>query len=219
MLYAVNPMPKPRSLNPDHLAAAALAVIERAPSTSLGAGDASGLSMRTVAQELGMGTMSLYRYVQSRKQLEALVVDLVLKDLDLDVTRQRTWIDKAAALAQRAHAVATAHPAVTRLLLARRHASIHSLRWGEALLAVLAEAGFTGQRRAIAFRTIVAYVFGAVQLQQLGPLDGAGTEAIAALPPKEFPLLAETARSARRIRPDDEFLSGLKLVMAGITGR
>jgi AcrR family transcriptional regulator len=204
-------MPKPRSLSPDHLAAAALTVIER--------DGAFGLSMRTVAQELGVGTMSLYRYVQSRKQLEALVVDLVLKDLDLDVTRQRTWIDKATALAQRAHAVATAHPAVARLLLARRHASIHSLRWGETLLAVLADAGFTGQRRAIAFRSIVAYVFGAVQLQQLGPLDGKGTEAIAALPRQDFPLLAETARSARRISPDIEFLSGLKLVLGGIAAK
>lgn len=208
-------MPRPRSLTPAQLAQAALAVIER--------NGASALSMRAIADELGMGTMSLYRYVQSREELEALVVDHVLDPTqggpDLDVGRARSWVDKATELAQRAHAVATAHPAVAPLLLARRHASIHSLRWGEALLGVLAEAGFTGERRAVAFRAIVAYVFGAVQLQQLGPLGGKGTAAIAALPREDFPLLAETARSARKIAPDAEFLSGLRLVLRGIAAK
>jgi AcrR family transcriptional regulator len=208
-------MPRPRSLTPDRLAAAALAVIERE--------GPAALSMRAVADELGMGTMSLYRYVQSREQLEALVVDLVLDPFrggpDLDVGRARSWTDKATALARRAHAVATAHPALASLLLARRHASIHSLRWGEALLGVLADAGFAGERRAIAFRTIVAYVFGAVQLQLLGPLGGKGTAAMASLPRKDFPLLAETARSARRIPAEAEFLSGLKLVLRGIAAK
>jgi AcrR family transcriptional regulator len=200
-------MPRPRSLTPVLLAKAALAVIERA--------GPSGLSMRAVADELGMGTMSLYRYVQSREQLEVLVVDLVLEGLDLDVTRHKTWIDRATALAVRAHAAATAHPAATPLILGRRDASLHSLRWGEALLRVLTEAGFAGQRRVIAFRSIVAYVFGAVQLQQLGPLAGKGTEAITMLPHDDFPLLAETARSARKIAPEMEFLSGLRLVLRG----
>jgi len=208
-------MPRPRSLSPARLAEAALAVIER--------DGAFGLSMRAVAEELGMGTMSLYRYVQSREQLEALVVDRVLDPvhggLDLQVGRRKTWTDKAIELAVRAHAVATAHPAVIPLLLARRHASIHSLRWGEALLGVLAEAGFAGERRAIAFRTIIAYVFGAVQLQQLGPLGGTGTEAIAGLPREEFPRLAETAKKARHIAPDAEFLGGLTLVLRGITAK
>lgn len=208
-------MPRPRSLTPVLLAQAALAVIER--------DGPSGLSMRAVADELGMGAMSLYRYVQGREQLEALVVDLVLDPArggpDLDVSRARSWIDKATELAVRAYAVATAHPAVAPLLLARRHASIHSLRWGEALLGVLAEAGFAGERRAIAFRAIVAYVFGAVQLQQLGPLGGKGTAAIAALSREDFPLLAETARSARKIAADAEFLSGFKLLLRGIAAK
>ena len=210
-------MPKQRPLTPTLLAKAALAVMERE-----GPGG-PGLSMRAVAEELGMGTMSLYRYVQSRDQLEALVIDLVLDPAqggpDLDISRTKTWVDKATELARRAHAVGTAHPALTPLLLARRHASIHSLRWGEALLGVLAEAGFAGERRAIAFRTIVAYVFGAVQLQQLGPLGGKGTAAVAALPREDFPLLADTGKSARKIAPDAEFLSGLRLVLRGIAAK
>ena len=69
----------------------------------------------------------------------------------------------------------------------------------------------------VAFRTILAYVFGAVQLEPISaPLGGHGTEAIAALPRDDFPLLAETARSARKVSPGAEFLNGLKLVLRGI---
>jgi hypothetical protein len=58
-----------------------------------------------------------------------------------------------------------------------------------------------------------------VQLQQLGPLGGKGTAVIAALPPDDFPRLAETARSAGKISPDAEFLSGLRLVLRGIAAK
>src|SRR5438477_8989130 len=54
-------MPRPRSVTPERIARAALAVIDR--------DGLEGLSMRAVGQELGMGTMSLYRYVPDRGAL------------------------------------------------------------------------------------------------------------------------------------------------------
>ena len=70
-------MPRPRSLTPDQIAAAALAVIDR--------DGLDALSMRTVARQLGIGAMSLYRYVTDRDQLEDLVVDLVLGAVDISL--------------------------------------------------------------------------------------------------------------------------------------
>ncbi|MFD0664655.1 TetR/AcrR family transcriptional regulator [Thermocatellispora tengchongensis] len=67
-------MPRPRSLTETEIAAAALAVIDR--------DGLDALSMRAVAKQLGTGTMSLYRYVEDRAQLETLVVDLVLGSVD-----------------------------------------------------------------------------------------------------------------------------------------
>jgi AcrR family transcriptional regulator len=63
-------VPRPRSLTPDQLAVAALAVIDR--------DGLAGLTMRAVATQLGVSTMGLYRYVRDRRELEALVVELVL---------------------------------------------------------------------------------------------------------------------------------------------
>jgi len=73
-VYAFKTMPRPRSLTQAAIAAAALAVIDR--------DGVAGLSMRAVAAELGTGTMSLYRYVADRDELERWVVDLVLAEVD-----------------------------------------------------------------------------------------------------------------------------------------
>jgi hypothetical protein len=90
------------------------------------------------------------------------------------------------------------------------------MRWGENVLAVLTEEGITGVDRVHAFRAIQAYIFGAVQAQQLGPLDGAETAALAALPPADYPLLSATAGTAAHVDPDDEFRRGLKIVLRGL---
>jgi hypothetical protein len=101
--------------------------------------------------------------------------------------------------------------------MVHRQSSVHSLRWAESTLAVLTGAGFDGARRVIALRAILAYLTGAIQLAHLGPLAGAGTDAIAALPPDEFPLMSAVAQGARRMPADAEFRGGLDALLAGLS--
>jgi AcrR family transcriptional regulator len=190
------------------VAEAALAVLDRE--------GAAGLSMRATATELHLSTMGLYRYVADRDELERLVVDHVLADLDLAVTAQQPWRERLAALVHRGRAAAMRHPAAIPLLLAHRQDSLHSLRWGEAMLGVLAEAGFQDTERALAFRALLSYLFGALQVQSHGPLGGAGTTVLADLPLDQFPHLALTARAARGIGPGEEFRAGLEIVLRGL---
>jgi AcrR family transcriptional regulator len=150
-------VPRPRSLTDAGIAAAALAVIER--------DGIAGLSMRAVATEMGVGTMSLYRYVDGRDQLEGLVIGLVLDAVDTRVPAGAPWEEQVTTLVGRVWEVVRAHPAVVSLLLTRRHGSEGTLRWGEAMLAALAEGGFAGEERAIAFRALLSYVLGAVQVE------------------------------------------------------
>jgi len=201
-------MPRRRSLTNAAIAAAALAVIDR--------DGAAGLSMRAVATELRVGTMSLYRYVSDREELERLVADLVLAPVDTSQAQRLPWQQRVAELAERARAAISGHPAVIPLLLAHRHTAPNSWRWTEAVLAALTEAGLTGQRRVIALRCLVAYITGALQAEYLGPLAGPGTTALAALSPAKYPLLAETAKSASGIPPEQEFGQGLDIVLEGL---
>jgi AcrR family transcriptional regulator len=201
-------MPRRRSLSTAAIAAAALAVLDR--------DGTAGLSMRAVAAELGVGTMSLYRYVSDRGDLERLVVDLVLAPVDTSAAGHLPWPDRVADLAGRTRVAAAAHPAAIPLLLAHRHAAPNSWRWSEAVLAALTEAGFTGPARVIALRCLVSYITGALQAEYLGPLGGPGTDVLAALSPDSYPLLAETARSARAVPPDQEFGLGLEILLRGL---
>ena len=202
-------MPRPKSLQNAEIAGAALAILDRE--------GLAALSMRSVAEALGVGTMSLYRYVTDREHLERLVVELVLQGLDLRLPAGLSWQRQATLLLTRARAQARLHPAAIPLLLIHRQSSEQSTRWGEALLAALSSAGFRGAKRVIAFRTLLSYLFGALQVDQLGPLSGPGTAQLAQLPPDAFPLLRATARDAQRIDALAEFERGLEVILRGLT--
>ena len=207
-LYAYRLMPRPKSLTNEQIAAAALAVIDR--------DGLEALSMRAVAGELGMGTMSLYRYVQDRDELERLIVELILDAVDPELPSRASWSKRIAILVERIREAVGDHPSVVPLLLVQRHTALGSVRSAEAVMRALADGGFTGKRRVIAFRTLLSYLMGAIQVEHLGPLSGHGTAALASLPRDQYPFLAETARHAQSVSPDEEFRRGLALVLRGL---
>jgi len=204
-------VPRPRSLTEARIAAAALAVLDR--------DGQDGLTMRAVAEEIGVSTMALYRYVDGREHLESLVVDHMLASVDVTPPAAASWRERVMALCERARAAIGEHPAAVPLALMHRHTAPAALRFAEALLEVLAEAGFVGERRAVALRALLGQLFGSLVLTRFGPLSGPGTAALAALPEEEFPLLADTARHARSIASDEEFRRSLELVLRGMSPR
>lgn len=197
-------MPRPRSLTPAQIAAAALTVLDR--------DGHDGMSMRAVAKELHMGTMSLYRYVTDRAELEELVVDSVLSYTELELPPGDALV-RLRILAERVREAVGAHPSVVPLLLIHRQNSIVSRQWGEIALGVLTEAGFTGRARAIAFRAYLSYLLGAMQTAYYSPLDGTGTAMLSEQ--THFPVLAETAKAAQGVRAEEEFREGLELLLRG----
>lgn len=202
-------MPRPRTLTQDRLVAAAHAVVDRE--------GLAGLSMRAVAKELGMSTMGLYRYVADRETLERLLVESLLDAVDTAPPPDDTpWRERVEEMVRRLRVAVSARPAVLPLTVTHRHHSPGVLRWSETVLAILDEAGFDGTRRVIALRALLGYVIGALQLEHLGPLAGPGTTTIAALPPADFPHLADTARHARDVTPDAEFFGGLAILLRGL---
>jgi AcrR family transcriptional regulator len=200
-------MPRPKSLTHQALAAATLAVLDR--------DGLAALSMRAVAAELGVGTMSLYRYVADRGELEAIAVDHILSLVDVEPPKKALWDKQIAVLVERVRAAIVQHPNAVPLTMTHRHRCPLLLRWSEAVLGVLTSAGFTGEDRVIAMRAVIAYLIGATELEYRSPLVGQATEAMAGLG-EEYPLLAETADVARRIPSDVEFRRGLEVVLAGL---
>ncbi|MGO4423267.1 TetR/AcrR family transcriptional regulator C-terminal domain-containing protein, partial [Streptomyces sp. MCAF7] len=155
--------------------------------------------------------------VDERDELERLVVEFVLGAVDTEPPPpEAPWGERIEVMVRRLRDTLSAHPAVVPLTVAHRHRSPGVLRWSETVLAILIEAGFAGERRVIALRSLLAYVIGALQLAHLGPLSGDGTVAISALRPTEFPHMAETAREARNVDADQEFFGGLAALIRGL---
>ncbi|MEC3953740.1 TetR/AcrR family transcriptional regulator C-terminal domain-containing protein [Nocardia sp. CDC153] len=204
-------MPRPKSLTTADLAAAALAVIDR--------DGLPALTMRAVAQQLGMATMALYRYVPDRQRLEILVADAILGSIDVSPPPRTDWRERLAILLDRARAAISAHPAAVPLALRHRQTSPATTRWIEAMLTVLTEAGFTGRDRVIAQRVVVDFLLGFLQNEHYAALAGAGTAAMAELSAAEYPLLVDTATQAREMSADDEFRGGTELLVLGLSAR
>ena len=113
-------MPRPRSLSPDQIAAAALAVVER--------DGLAALSMRAVATELGAGTMSLYRYVSGRDELEELLLAHALAGIPTEADAAKPWGERIVDLAVGVWRAVGDRPAIVPLLLTRRARTAQSIR-------------------------------------------------------------------------------------------
>jgi AcrR family transcriptional regulator len=175
----------------------------------------AALTMRTVARELGMATMSLYRYVADRDELEVLVVDHVLAAVDTTLPAG-DWRAQVTGLAGRLRDAVREHPGTVPLLVRHRHATPASTRWIEATLAALTGAGFRGEERVIAQRTLASFLIGVLENEYHAPLAGPGTRVMAGLSVADHPVLAETAAAAAKVGPDEEYRRGLAIVLRGL---
>jgi AcrR family transcriptional regulator len=201
-------MPRPRSLDHASIGEAALRFVDRE--------GLNAMSMRTVASDLGVGTMSLYRYVSGREEVERLIVDRIFLSVDASVSPRASWRRQVRELSEALRSAVADHSAAIPLLLVHFQHSSSAWQWLESLLRALTRAGFTAKQRVVAVRCLQAYVVGALQGEFLAPLDGAGSGALAGLSPDEYPLIVETAQAATSVTPDQEFGQGLTLLLEGL---
>ena len=203
---------------------------ERILRTAVALADAGGiasLSMRRLAQELGVEAMSLYRHVRNKTDLVDGMVDLVFDELGLPPT----GADWTAAMRQRAIAareVLARHPWSIGLMESRSQPGPATLRHYDAVIASLREAGFSIVLAAHAYSVLDSYIFGFAFQQASLPFKT--TEEVAEVaegifrhfPPDAYPHLAELA-VRHLLQPGydyaDEFAFGLDLILDGLERR
>lgn len=127
-----------RALDRDAVVAAAIRVL-----------DADGLdavTIRRVAQELGVGAASLYAYVDSKDALIELVLDHVVGEVDVsDFPNEDPWQEQLKELIRRARAAFVAHRDVARASLGRIPSGPNALRTMDTMLGVLKRSGLPDQ--------------------------------------------------------------------------
>jgi len=117
------------------------AVTERA----LKLADADGLdtlTIRKLAQDLGVTPMALYWHFRSKEDLLLGVAERVWGEIDVNVDRSAPWPDQLAGLLRSLVSVLRAHPSAPRLVAEHEKRNEAALRATEVTLEVLRGAGF-----------------------------------------------------------------------------
>jgi AcrR family transcriptional regulator len=182
-------------------------------------GGIDALSMRKLAQELGVEAMSLYNHVASKDDIIDGIVDLVASEMDPppDGVDWKTAMRRSAIST---HEVLMRHRWAGPLWMSQRKVSPARLRYGDAILRALREGGFSKDVTYHAFHALQSHVLGFTLYLLNFRFDTSDLEEMAAgflrdFPADEYPYLAEHVE--QHMEPSGErqgtFEFGLDLVL------
>ncbi len=188
----------------------------------------AGLSMRRLADGLGIEAMSLYHHVTNKSDLLDGMVDAVFAEIELP-SPGTEWRTAMRERADSARAALTRHPWAIGLMDSRTNPGPSTLRHHDAVLGSLRSGGFTLVGAAHAISLIDSYLYGFVLQELAVPFDtsGADAEELAALaagilesmPREELPHLSEMILE-HALQPGyayaEEFSIGLDLLLDGL---
>jgi AcrR family transcriptional regulator len=184
------------------------------------------LTMRKLADELGVGAMSLYYYVPNKEQLLDGMVDIVFSEIE----PPSTDVDWKTAMRNRALSTRDAlrrHPWAIGLMEGRTSHGPANLRLHDAVLGCLRAAGFSLEMTVHAYSVQDAYIYGfALQEQDMSSetADDFAAEAQRQMREYEamladFPHLVEVVGgyvAESGYDYDTEFVFGLDLILDGL---
>ncbi len=193
--------------------------------TAIAIADASGLdslSMRKLGQELGVVAMSLYNHVANKEDVLDGIVDIVVGEIDVPEIGA-DWKAVMRRRATSAHEVLLRHPWASMVIVSRVNVGPAMLRYVNATVGCLREAGFSYEMADRAWNSIDSHIYG-FTLQELNfPFDpseyaDAAESFLPQLPTKEYPYMRALAQTVidgtHHGLHDFEF--GLELLLEGL---
>jgi AcrR family transcriptional regulator len=132
----------------------------------------AALTMRSLAQKLGVKPMSLYYYVRNKEEILDGIVDSVFAEIELPEVG-REWRAQVRRRAQSARHVLGRHPWALALMETRTDPGLATLRHHDAMLGTLRAAGFSLPLTAHAYVIIDAYIYGFALQEASLPFEGA----------------------------------------------
>jgi AcrR family transcriptional regulator len=200
---------------------------ERVLRTAIRRADQGGLealSMRTLAEELEVAPMALYRHVANKDDLIDAMIDVIFSEIGLP----SGGADWKTAMRQRALSlrdVLTSHRWAIGLMESRRSPGPANLRHHDAVIGRLRAAGFDVGMAAHAYSLLDSYIYGFAMTKINLPFETAEQIADVAhsmlepFPVNEYPNLVEFI-SEHVMQPGydygDEFEYGLELILDGL---
>jgi len=189
------------------------------------------LTVRGLAAELGIGTMTLYSYFRSKDEILDAVADYALGNFVVPSIDGDSPAQVVRKLAEAFLAMMREHPSVVYLLSSRVTTTQQSLRAAmESVIDSLRRAGFSDEGAVRAYALIVTYTLGFACYQKPRPWgDDARPDVAelrrqrshfhASLPLPDFANLVELSELASTMASDDQFHYGLDCLIDGLIAR
>ena len=185
------------------------------------AGGIGALTIRSLADELGVKPMSVYHHVANKDEILDGIVDIVFDEIDLPEV-DGDWHAEMRRRASSARTVLSRHRWAIGLLESRTTPGPATLRHHDAVIGTLRGAGFSPEMTAHAYALIDSYVYGFALQEASLPFEGPESVGEIAGPimnlmaAGDYPHLVEMATSYY-IRPGydfgDEFEFGLGVIL------
>ena len=199
--------------------------IDRVLRTAIRLADERGLeslTMRKLAEALGVEAMSLYYYVARKDDILDGIVDLVVKEMEL-ASEGADWKAAIRRSAISAHEVLERHPWACGLMMSPARVRPGRMRYIDSMLGRLREAGFSADLTDRAYHALDSHIIGST-LWEVGYSFGSegiedfATAFVRNLSVDEYPYLTEHVGQHIAKPPVGEtaFEFGLDLILEGL---
>lgn len=212
-----------RTLDLGKVVDAALALVDR--------DGPGGLSIRAVAQQLGVNPNAVYTYVPDRAALEGEIVERVLAAADLaHLSGSGPWRTRLSGYAAAVRGALLRHPGAVHLFMTAPMNGPTARMVGELLMGVLGDAGLSPVAASRGSYLVMVHVLGSVALE-VAETDGRpplATEAdrvawrrsaLAEVDASAYPRTAATVETMAEWISTEQFEWGLDRVVDGLVSR
>jgi AcrR family transcriptional regulator len=183
----------------------------------------ASLSMRKLGQELGVEAMSLYTHIRGKDDLLGGMVDVVVGEIPISFDGG-DWKESLRRRVLSARRVLLRHPWAPRVIDTRSAPGPATLRYFDAAIRTLREAGFSLDQTHHALHILGSRLLGFTQdlYDDSGDLDPQAAAALAGELAERFPYVAEMALAVTHegglggCDDDVEFEIGLDLILYGL---
>jgi AcrR family transcriptional regulator len=141
-------------LRKDRVLRAAIALADR--------GGIEALSMRKLAQAVGVEPMSLYNHVRDKEDVLDGIVDVVISEIEVPSSGY-DWKTSLRQTVMAARKVLLRHPWAPRVLESRKNPSLATLQYFESVMAILRRSGFSVEMTHHALHVLGSRVLGFTQ--------------------------------------------------------
>ena len=186
-------------------------------------GGLEAVTMQRIGEQVGAEAMSLYRHVRNKDDVLDGIVDLVFDEIEVPLA-QADWRTAMRERANSARAVLRRHPWAIGLMESRSVPGPANMRHHDAVLGVLARAGFSSEMAVHAYNLLDSFIYG-FALQERGmpfgtpeEMEALGESMFRDEAAGAYPHLQAVAMDliAGQFSYGDEFAFGLDLILDGL---